>query len=276
MVPTISKTAQILSIALVILATIASAGGLLLDRLYRDNLFVTSAWKGNDVITLFVAVPLLVTAIIYANRGSQRSLLLWMGVLDYMLYNSAFYLFGAAFNWFFLIYTAMFGLSIFALIFGLVKLDMNGIIQAVRQKMPIKWIAAYMLFVATGLTVIYVIQSLGFIFTGEIPAIVTLTGHPTSIVFALDLTLLVPFLVLGAFWLLRRKAWGFVLAGICTIKGALYTLVLTAGSLWASNAGVEGAGSEVPLWLTLTALGLAACSLFYGNMKNEKSPESMT
>jgi hypothetical protein len=88
-----------------------------------------------------------------------------------------------------------------------------------------------MLFVATGLTVIYLLQSLGFIFTGEGPAIVTRTGHPTSIVFALDLTLLVPFLALGAFWLLRRKAWGYVLAGIFTVKGALYTLVLTVGSL---------------------------------------------
>jgi hypothetical protein len=276
MFPTKFITARILSISVVILATIASAGGLLLNGLYRDNLFVTSAWKGNDVITLFVAIPLLVTAMIYAKRGSQRAILLWMGVLDYMLYNYAFYLFGAAFNWFFLIYTALLGLSIFALIFGLVTLDLNGIMQAVRDKMPIKWIAAYMLFVATGLTVIYVLQSLGFIFTGEVPAIVTRTGHPTSIVFALDLTLLVPFLVLGAFWLLRRMAWGFVLAGICTVKGALYTLVLTSGSLWASNAGVEGAGGEVPLWITLTVLGFTASGLFYGNMKNAKSSGSMT
>jgi hypothetical protein len=89
-------------------------------------------------------------------------------------------------------------------------------------------------------------QSLGYIFTDEIPAIVTRTGHPTSIIFALDLTLLVPFLALGAFWLLWRKAWGFILAGICTVKGGLYTLVLTAGSLWASNTGVEGASSETP------------------------------
>jgi hypothetical protein len=271
MIQTKFKTTHILSISVVILTTIASAGGLLLDGLYRDNLFVTSAWKGNDVITLFVAVPLLVIALIYAKRGSQRAFLLWMGVLDYTLYNYAFYLFGAAFNWFFLIYTALLGLSIFALIFGLVNLDMNGIMQAVRERMPIKWIAAYMLFIATSLTAIYVLQSLGFIFTGEIPAIVTRTGHPTSIVFALDLTLLVPFLSLGAIWLLRHKAWGFVLAGICTVKGALYTLVLTAGSLWASNAGVEGVSGETPLWITLTVLGFGACGFFYGNMKTQSN-----
>jgi hypothetical protein len=92
------KTAQILSIPVIILAAIASAGGLFLDGLYRDNLFVTSAWKGNDLITLFLVVPLLISALIKIKRGSQREILLWMGLLDYMLYNFAFYLFGAAFN----------------------------------------------------------------------------------------------------------------------------------------------------------------------------------
>ena len=269
------KPAYILSILIAVLATATSAGGLLLDGLYRDNLFVTSAWKGNDLVTLFAAAPLLAAAMIFSARGSLKAQLVWMGALDYMLYNYAFYLFGAAFNWFFLLYVALLGLSIFALIFGLANLDVNGIGEQARERMPVKWIAGYMMFVAIGLTTIYIAQSLGFIFTGQLPAIVARTEHPTNIVFALDLTLLVPFLALGAIWLLKRKPWGYVLAGISTIKGPLYTLVLTAGSLWAANAGVEGAGGEVPLWVTLTVLGLSAGGLFYRNMKstrNEKLP----
>ena len=74
-------------------------------------------------------------------------------------------------------------------------------------------------------------------------------------------------LALGAIWLVQRKPWGFILAGIYTVKGPLYTLVLTAGSLWAANAGVEGAGAEAPLWVTLTILGLIACILFYRNIR---------
>jgi hypothetical protein len=261
-----SRIPYLLSITIAVFATFASAGGLLLNGLYRDNLFVTSAWKGNDVVTLLLAVPLLVMAMIYSKSGSRKASLIWMGVLDYMLYNYAFYLFGAAFNWFFLLYVALLGLSIFALIFGLIHLDLNGIIGQIRERMPVGWIAAYMLFVATGLSLIYIAQSLGFIFTGEVPAIVTNTGHPTNVVFALDLTLLVPFLVLGAIWLIRRKPWGFVLAGILTIKGPLYTIVLTAGSLWAANAGVPDVAGQVPLWVVLTVLGLIACGLFYRNM----------
>jgi len=44
-------------------------------------------------------------------------------MLLYSLYNATFYLFGAAFNSLFLVYTAVFTLSGFALMFGLLSLD---------------------------------------------------------------------------------------------------------------------------------------------------------
>jgi len=271
LLPANLKTAFILTTIIAVLAMVAPAGGLLLDGLYRDNLFVTSAWQGNDLVTLIIAVPVLVGALLFSRRGSRRALLVWMGVLDYMLYNYAFYLFGAAFNRFFLIYVALLALSILALIFGLANLDVHEISRRFRERTPVRWISGYLLLVAVGLSAIYVAQSLGFILTGQLPPIVTRTDHPTSVVFALDLTLLVPYLVLGAIWLLQRKPWGYVLAGILTVKGSAYTLALTAGSLWAARAGVEGAAAEAPLWILLTVLGLAASVLLYANMNPESS-----
>jgi hypothetical protein len=260
------STPYILSIIIAILATIASAGGLLLDGLYRDNAFVTTTWLGNDAITLFLAVPILASSLFFSARGSHKAQLVWMGTLDYMLYNYAFYLFGASFNGFFLIYTALLGLSIFALILGLVHLDMNVIRQQFRERTPVKWIGGYFLFVAVGLSAVYLMQSIAFIFTGQLPSIVTISGHPTSIVFALDLTLLVPWFVVGALWLMKRQPWGFVIAGILSVKGPLYTLVLAVNTLLVMKAGLGGI-AELPLWITLTLLGLLATGLLYGNME---------
>jgi len=262
------ESATILSTVISILAAIASAGGLLIDGLYRDNAFVTTTWLGNDAITLFLAVPILVTAMIFAQRGSLRASLIWMGALDYMLYNYAFYLFGAAFNWFFLLYVALLALSILALIFGLVSLDIVMISRSARPQMPVKWVGGYFLFVAFGLGTIYLIQSIGFIATGALPAIITLSGHPTNVVFALDLTLLVPWLMLGAFWLFKRQPWGYVVVGILNVKGPLYTLVLAVNSILVVNAGISQT-SELPLWGTLTALGMLASGLFYLNMNGK-------
>ena len=199
------KKLYILSILIVILAALTSIGGLLLPGMYRDNLFVKTTWLGNDAVTLFIAVPILVAALVYSARGSFKAQLIWMGMLDYMLYNYAFYLFGAAFNVFFLMYAALLALSIIALIFGLANLDVNRISGQIKKEAPVKWIGGYFLFVASGLGLVYLIQSIGFIATGTVPAIVTISGHPTNVVFALDLTLLIPWLILGALWLMKRQ-----------------------------------------------------------------------
>lgn len=260
------KTSLILSILVAVLAGIASAGGLLFPGIYRDNAFVVTTWLGNDAVTLFLAVPILAAALVFAARGSQKARLIWLGALDYMLYNYAFYLFGAAFNAFFLLYAALLGLSIFALIFGLISLDAGKVAAQFSRKTPVGWIGGYFLFVAAGLAVVYVLQSVGFILNGTLPAIITLSGHPTNVVFALDLTLLIPWLVVGAIWLIQRRPWGYVVAGILSVKGPLYTLVLSANSLLVVRAGLAGT-SELPLWGTLTVLGLAAGAALFWSMQ---------
>lgn len=271
MPPSTRKPVYPLSILIAALAGLSSAGGLFLEGLYRDNAFVRSTWVGNDLVTLLLAVPVLIAAMFFARRGSQPAYLIWLGMLDYMLYNYAFYLFGAAFNVFFLLYVSLLGLSIFAMIFGLVSVNVQTISQQFSQRTPVRWIAGYMLFVAIGLSAVYLAQSIGFIFTGKLPSIVDLSGHPTSVVFALDLTLLVPVLVLGAIWLWQRKPWGYILAGITLVKGPAYTLILSVNSLWTTKAVTPTASAEAPLWISLTVLGVVAAALLYWNMKQDRT-----
>lgn len=273
MFQTKTRTVLILSIFIAVFSAFASAGGLFLKGIYRDNAFVITTWLGNDAVTLFLAVPILLAAMVLGMRGSRMAALIWLGVLDYMLYNYAFYLFGAAFNVFFLVYAALLGLSIFALIFGLAGLDVAALSRQFSAKTPVKWIGGYFLFVAVGLSSVYLMQSIGFMVTGQLPAIVTISGHPTNVVFALDLTLLIPWLADGAVWLMKRQPWGYVVAGILSVKGPLYTLVLAVNSLLVVRAGISQT-SELPLWGTLTVLGLVAGALLFGNMKSSMKESS--
>jgi hypothetical protein len=57
-----------------------------------------------------------------------------------------------------------------------------------------------------------------------------------------------------------------VIAGILSVKGPLYTLVLAVNTLLVMKAGLGGI-AELPLWITLTLLGLLASGLLYGNME---------
>ena len=259
--------AYILSAIIAVLTVVAAAGGLFIDDLYRDNAFATTAWRGTDLVTLAVAVPLLVAALMLSLRGSFRAQLVWLGMLDYTLCNYAYYLFGTAFNRFFLIYVALFTLSMLALIFALVNIEVQEIRQRFRDRTPVKWIAGYMLFVAAGIGGLWIAQSLSFVITEQVPEFIVQVDHPTSVVFALDLSLVVLFLILGAVWLWKRRAWGYVLASILCVKGTVYMLALVVLSTGAMTAGFPSVSAELPLW-GLLSLGFLLASLFLlGNVR---------
>ena len=116
-----SKLTSILSSIIVLLTAIAAGGGLFFPSIYRDdvinNAFNKAGWYGNDLVTFIVAIPLLMGALIFAGRGSLRARLIWLGMTYYILYDYAFYLFGAAINWFFPLYVTLFILPILVLIF---------------------------------------------------------------------------------------------------------------------------------------------------------------
>jgi hypothetical protein len=257
-----------LSVVITLLAVVASAGGLLMDDLYRDNSLVTAAFRGNDLVTLVIAVPLLVTAMLLARRGSRRAQLVWMGALGYMLYNYIFYLYGATFNQFFLLYVALFTLAIYALLFGMARLDIDGIRLRFQAKTPVKWISGWMLFFALLLGGLWIARSLSFITTGQVPQDIVQTGHPTAVVYATDLSLLIPALLLSAVWLWRRRSWGYALATILMVKCVTYPLALIAMSIFSATAGT-GWDPLTPLWTFLGAGCLVALGLLLGNMQGE-------
>lgn len=76
--------------------------------------------------------------------------------------------------------------------------------------------------------------------------------------FALDLSLVVPALLVGAFWLWQDRPWGYALAVIVNAKGAVYTLSLAVSSVIAVRAGLDEVENEFSLWIVLAAGHAAA------------------
>lgn len=222
---------RILSCIIAALAAITALGGLGIDNLYRDSDFIKNAWFVNDWITLVVAAPALLLSMQWALRGSRRAHLVWMGLLLYMLYNYAFYLFGAEFNAFFLLYVALFTLSAYALIFGLSDVDARTIAGYFSEKTPVRGIAVFLFLLAAPLLLVEGGQSIAFVFTGKVP-------EAPSLIFALDLSFVVPATLLAGVWLWQRRAWGFVLAAMMLVKGLTYGLVLNTSALrlWLTDA----------------------------------------
>jgi hypothetical protein len=266
------RAAQLLTALIIPLVLVASAGGLFLEGLYRDTLWASSQFRGSDLVRLVVVVPIFAAAFVMSMRGSKRALLVWLGMLWLTLYDYAFYLFGAAFNEFFLVYVTLFSLSILALIFGVASIDAGVISRQFRARTPVKWIAGYMVFIAAFLGGFWTAQTVSFLVTGQLPQTIIDSGIHTSIVFALDLSLLVPGMVLGAIWLWQRRPWGYALAALMMIKGTLYPMVLIGMAIFYARA--TGTWDALTLfWVFFAVASVIFAGLLFGNMKSAKEQD---
>jgi hypothetical protein len=275
MIPRRSRGPEhVLAIIIAALMVLQSAGGLILQGLYRDNARVTSAWLGNDLVTLFIAVPLLLGSAAFALKGSLQARLIYLGLLYYELYNNMYYLFGAAFNRFFLIYEALLVLSASALILGLSKITIVRVGEAFKPAAPRKWASGFMLLLAAVLCLIWIGQIVSSLASGSVPRMVTNAGWLTHLVAVFDLSMIVPPLLLGAVWLWESRPWGYVTASIVLVQCAMYSVVLIAIAPFQAAAGIPGAWDLTPLWSALGAGCLLFAVLLLAHMRSSSTSAS--
>lgn len=263
------RVPRVLSWFVVVLMAMVSAGGVFFSEVYRDNPLIASTFHWQDYVTLFVAVPLLIIGLVLDGRGSLRGTLIWIAMLGYAVYGYAFYCFGAAFNVFFLPYVALFATSLFAVVLLVPRLDVEGMADRFEGAAA-RWVAVvYMLVTAAGLGVLWTAFSASFLFTGSVPGPIVASGHPTGVVFVLDLAIVVPLMAIGAVLLIRRRAWGWFLAAVMSWWGWVYTLSLAVASV-GTRLDAVGTGSELPIWGILTVLGVASAALVLAAVKGPR------
>ena len=254
-----SRTMRGISWAILALMTAVSAAGLVLrESLYRDEAWILDAWFGNDIVTLLVAAPLLAWGLVAAGRGSRRGELVWYGMLGYVVYNFAYYLFGARMNELFPAYVALLVLPAMSLAVLLHRADVAGIARSFSPRTPARGVAVYLGLTGVGLAVAWLAQWAAFVFGGTVPSV---GEEPFKLIAALDLTFVVPLCVVAAVLLWRRAGWGYVFGTMMCMKSATYTLVLTAGTTTAVLRGVEGVAGQIPVWGVWTLAGAAATAI---------------
>jgi hypothetical protein len=231
--------------------------GLAVPGQYHDAEWIRTTWYGNDWVTLVVAAPLLVTALLPTRRNSLRGRLLWMGMLGYGVYNYAFYLLGVALNAYFPLYALTLVLSGVALILVLSDVDPNTVAAGFAARTPVRMIGGYLLIMAVGLAVVWLATWAAYAFAGRPTPV---EPEAFRLVAALDLTIMIPALGAGGVLLWRGRPWGYVLAPLAGVQGALYLLVLSVSSVVAISRGLVEAPGELPIWAPLglgTALATA-------------------
>jgi hypothetical protein len=203
----------------------------------------------DDVIRRTQATSLLGIAE-YAG-GSLRGRLLLTGTLGFILYTYMSMCFGTAYNRLFLVYVALFGLSLYAFVLSMLSFDLKALPAHFSEKLPCGWIAG-LLFVAAAFLLL---AWLGRIAAANAPdAIPALENVTSMFIQAMDLALIVPLCILAGVLLLRRSAWGYLLASVGLLK---FLTIGLAVSLIGLNMARVGATGSVVEWVVLPAITLA-------------------
>ncbi len=256
--------ARRLTVVLAAVMAVQAASGVLLSEHYRDPDWINATWYANDWVTLALGMPLLLFGASAAARGSRRGELVWLGLLAYAAYNYAFYLFGARLNAFFLLYVASLVLAVTALIVALSRLDVAGLAASFASWLPARIIGGALTSIGLTLGAVWIVMWAAYVFAGRTTPV---DPEAFKVVAALDLVLMVPALTAGGVLLWRRTAWGYVIATIASVQGALYLLVLSVSSVVSIRRGLVAAPGELPIWGTLLVVTAALAGTLLGGVQ---------
>ena len=251
-----------LTAPIAILLAIAAGGGLLINGLYRDVPGLVAQAKGQDLISVFVVLPMLIIMAILARRGSLRAHLIWLGVMAYLVYTYASYAFAIQYNPLFLVYIALLGCSLYALIGVLATLDMAGLKAHFIEKTPARAVSGLLAVLAFLFYFLWLSELIPALVAGKIPQSILDDRTPTNAIHVLDMAWILPAFVITAVNLWRKHALGYSLAGVMLTFFVLLASAALSMALLEAKAGDPEAIPMAGLFGTLIAIA-AGMLLWY-------------
>lgn len=230
---------------------------------YWDTASSAAQMQANDLVTLILGLPLLAVSFWMARRGSLRGRLLLAGTLGFFLYTYASMCFGTAYNPLFLVYVALFTASLYAFILSMMSFDLQTLPACFSEKLPRGPIAGLLFFAAAFLALAWLGRIAASFQAGAAPALENVT---TMFIQAMDLGLIVPLCVLAGILLLRRSAWGYLLASVGMLKFVTMGIAVSLMGFNMARAGVAVGVGEVAIFPAITLINLVMVAILLRNI----------
>jgi hypothetical protein len=224
------------------------------DGVYRHmSADVAVQGIGQDVVTLFIGIPVLLVALVLARRGGLRARLVLGGVLGYFFVQYLFYLVMGMYNPLFLVYTALAGTSFFALALVLLGVNLTTLGTAVDERAPVRFAGGFLVVNAVAIGLMWLQVVVPPLLDGTIyPA--QLQHYTTLIVQGLDLGLLLPLSAVAGLLLMRRTPMGLLLGPVYLVFLS-FQMTALVGKLVAM--GLTGV-SIIPAIFIIPLIGVVA------------------
>ena len=253
-----------------LLLAVAAGGGVFIPGLYRDAPYFVAQAVGQDLISLTLVLPTLIVTAILANRGSSGARLIWLGGMVYLVYTYVIAAFDVKFNPLFLVYVALLGCSLYALIGGLVTADVAGIKSCFTEKTPVKTVSIYLGVMAALFYFLWLREIVPALVAGRIPQSLQDNGTPTNPVHVLDMAWILPAFGITAISLWRKQALGYTLAGALLSYIVLLISAILSMVVFMIRDGHPLAVPQIAIFGTIFIISLG---LLIWYLKGLKSPQ---
>ena len=239
-----------LSIVAALLAITGSIISLSVKSIYAGltPVFLPQA-LAQDIANLAIVSPLWLILAILALRGSLRSYLLWIGVLIFTIYNYVIYTFSIPFGPLFLLWVAVFGMCIFALIGGIATTDHKGVESAFRSRRATLVVAWFLIITAVIFGLLWLSEDVPALLSSTKPQSVVDMALPTNPVHILDLGFFLPAVIVTGVLLIKRKPFAYTLA-----PAFIVFLILTGVPILLTPV-VQAARGEIAVWGVVLPIG---------------------
>ena len=251
----------IVSIVLVGLVTIVSLAGILIPNFYSGE---TANWRaqsiGQDIVDLFVIVPCLVITSVFAYRNNRKAMLVWGGVLCYLIYTFIIYCFAVHFNRLFVVYCITLGLSFYSFIYFFLQWRQTQL--QLKNTLLTKIIAVYFIVISVGFYFLWLSEIIPSAIKNTIPKSLSDVGLTTNPIHVLDLSVFLPALFITSILLFRKKSLGFILAPVLLVFCILMNITIGSLQVIMTQRGVES-GFEVTIIMSILAVFSGVLLVYY-------------
>jgi hypothetical protein len=202
-----------LSIAAAILAIAGSIIGLSVRSIYAGltPVFLPQA-LAQDIANLALVAPLWLLLAALALRSSLRAYLLWLGVLTFTVYNYVIYTFSIPFGPLFLLWVAVFGMSIYALIGGIATVNHQVVKSAFTSRRATLVTAWVLIVTAVLFGLLWLSEDVPALLSGARPQSLIDMALPTNPVHILDLAFFLPAVIATGVLLIKQRPLAYTLA----------------------------------------------------------------
>ncbi len=223
-----------------------------------------------DVVTLLLGIPLLLASLWMAISGSKKGRILLTGTLGYFMVTYVFYLLMSTYNQLFLLYVVLASLSFFAFTLCMLSFNVKKLHYHFTEQLPVRAAGGYLLISAFAIGCLWLSRIVVPLLNGSIyPE--ELQHYTTLVVQALDLAILLPAAIISGTLMIRKKAFGYLLAPVYLVFLSLMMTALTAKVVTMVLMGTA-VGLPVIVIIPLFNIAAVVCTLLVLRSCIEKSP----